>query len=839
MGTTNSSMQMWFTGPTGVRKKLIDISGMDLTGHAANYKGVPGYTGLSWNAYANANAGSQYGGVATTETTFRYEDNLHIRAGTPVSCASVGFGGSIAPISGTPPPTPPPSDTTSPTVPASLTASTISSNQINLSWAASTDNVGVSGYRIYRNGTQIATTATNSYSNIALSPATTYSYTVSAYDAAGNTSVQSSSASATTPSAPLPSASYITAYGMNEGSGTTLTDTSGTGHTGTLTTGPTRVASQTGYGQALSFDGVSGSVSVANPSTLNVGTSDFTIEAWVKRNALGTNQRHIFSKCGTTWSTGCKEFYFNRNNQLTFGSYATGDTFSNIIADTSWHHVAATFTDSSNTLNLYVDGILATTATKALEVDGVGHVVTVGNHQNNNTFSGLIDDFRMYSRALTLAEIQSDKATSITSSSISVPDTVAPTVPTGLIATAISSSQINLSWSESTDNTAVTGYRIYRNGTQIATSATNTYSNTSLNASTAYTYAVAAYDAVGNVSAQSASASATTQVSALLPSTQEAICASPFVLMCEDFEERALGSADLKRPTTKNKGWDLSTGALANHGVISTSEGVYDGAKALQLNYPAGGNTGGGFMNTSWNNTDRTIYVRWYEKWSPNFKQSFIATKNMELYTSNGSTDLFQFWSPNVGTTGYMPGKIPVRFLNYFTEQGAAWQPSPNVNGTSEVVLNTDEWYCLEARYTMNTTPTAKDGILQGWVNGIQRWDYTNVNIDNRIGAQGPISGMMVSGYWNCYSGGTGSEACTSPEDQHPLMQRWHDNIVVSTQPIGCLAARNGDTTAPSAPIGLSAITISTTQVNLSWTAVTDNVGIAGYKIYRNGTQIA
>ena len=64
---------------------------------------------------------------------------------------------------------------------------------------------------------------------------------------------------------------------------------------------------------------------------------------------------------------------------MTFGSFATGDTVSSTIADTNWHHIAVTFTDSTKTLQIYVDGALATTATKALEADGAGHVVTVGN----------------------------------------------------------------------------------------------------------------------------------------------------------------------------------------------------------------------------------------------------------------------------------------------------------------------------------------------------------------------------------------------------------------------------------------------------------------------------
>ncbi len=62
----------------------------------------------------------------------------------------------------------------------------------------STDNVGVTGYRIYRDGTQVGTTANTTYQDMGLSPSTTYTYTVSAYDAANNESGQSNSVSETT-----------------------------------------------------------------------------------------------------------------------------------------------------------------------------------------------------------------------------------------------------------------------------------------------------------------------------------------------------------------------------------------------------------------------------------------------------------------------------------------------------------------------------------------------------------------------------------------------------------------------------------------------------------------
>ena len=86
-------------------------------------------------------------------------------------------------------------DTTPPTTPGNLTATAISSSQINLSWSASTDNVGVTGYDLYR-GSVLAATLGNvtTYSDTGLAPSTTYSYYITAFDAAGNVSSDSQTA---------------------------------------------------------------------------------------------------------------------------------------------------------------------------------------------------------------------------------------------------------------------------------------------------------------------------------------------------------------------------------------------------------------------------------------------------------------------------------------------------------------------------------------------------------------------------------------------------------------------------------------------------------------------
>ena len=91
-----------------------------------------------------------------------------------------------------------PEDTQAPTAPSNVTASVITDKGFTLNWAASTDNVGVTGYNIYINGTLYATSATNTATITDLASATQYTVTIRAKDAANNLSSESSPIQVTT-----------------------------------------------------------------------------------------------------------------------------------------------------------------------------------------------------------------------------------------------------------------------------------------------------------------------------------------------------------------------------------------------------------------------------------------------------------------------------------------------------------------------------------------------------------------------------------------------------------------------------------------------------------------
>ena len=155
---------------------------------------------VNYKVYRNGNAAP----IATPTSTAYSDTGLTFLTVYSYQVSACNSAGNCSPLSALVSATTP--DTQAPTVPTNLTVVAVSSCQINLSWSASTDEVGVTSYKLYRDGgaAPIATPTGTTYNNTGLISSTTYSYAISACDAAGNCSAQSITASTTTPDTQAP-----------------------------------------------------------------------------------------------------------------------------------------------------------------------------------------------------------------------------------------------------------------------------------------------------------------------------------------------------------------------------------------------------------------------------------------------------------------------------------------------------------------------------------------------------------------------------------------------------------------------------------------------------------
>ncbi|CRK59608.1 Cytochrome c551/c552 [Alloactinosynnema sp. L-07] len=307
----------------------------------------------------------------------------------------------------------------------------------------------------------------------------------------------------------------VAAYSFDEGTGTTLIDRSGNGHTGTLA-GPTWAAAGR-YGGGLSFDGVNDMVTVNDSARLDLTTA-MTLQAWVRPTVSTSWRTAILKERPSGLSYALYSAGFNQPSGYISSGPDHDVTGPTALPANTWSHLAMTY--DGTTMRLYVNGTQVATAPQtAAALTSASPLRLGGNTIWSEWFSGQLDNIRIHSRALSAAEIVVDRDTAISG------DTTAPTAPTGLTA-AGSLGTATLSWTASTDNVAVTGYDIHRATTagftpsaanKVATSTTTGHTDQGLTAGTYY-YRVIARDGAGNGSAPSNEASATVTADTTPPS---------------------------------------------------------------------------------------------------------------------------------------------------------------------------------------------------------------------------------------------------------------------------------------------------------------------------------
>jgi hypothetical protein len=200
----------------------------------------------------------------------------------------------------------------------------------------------------------------------------------------------------------------VAAYGFDEGSGTSASDASGKGHTAAIT--GASWAAQGRFGTALQFDGADDRVSVADSNALDVA-SRFTLEAWVNPTVL-TGWRTVMLKESPD---GLAYALYANDNAPKPAAYAriAGEGASRTTSGPSplpvntWTHLAATY--DGTTLRMFVNGAQAGSVPATGTLLQTTNPLSIGgNLVWGEYFEGLIDEVRIYNRALTAAEIQAD-----------------------------------------------------------------------------------------------------------------------------------------------------------------------------------------------------------------------------------------------------------------------------------------------------------------------------------------------------------------------------------------------------------------------------------------------
>lgn len=282
-----------------------------------------------------------------------------------------------------------------------------------VSWNASA-TPGVIGYRVHY-GTASGTYTTQlDVGNVLTTTLTTltvgqtYFLAAVAYDAALS-SVYSNEISYTVP--PEGTAGLVAAYGFDTGSGATVTDSSGTNH-GTIA-GAVWTASGK-FGQALVFDGVDDVVTIPDAAALDL-TTGMTMEAWVYPTASQAGWKSILQK-----DPGAYFMYGHAEAPLVpaVGGILVGGQVlaiygTSAMALNTWTHLAATY--NGTTLNFYVNGVLVSSVAASGALDSTTGPLRLGAGATaGEVFAGRIDEVRLYNRALTVTEIQTDMATPVT-----------------------------------------------------------------------------------------------------------------------------------------------------------------------------------------------------------------------------------------------------------------------------------------------------------------------------------------------------------------------------------------------------------------------------------------
>ncbi|MFG2057490.1 DNRLRE domain-containing protein [Micromonospora sp. NPDC048930] len=362
-------------------------------------------------------------------------------------------------------------DGLAPTTPTGVTATLNPAPSVTLGWSPATDNYGVTGYRVYRDGSAVADlpASATAWTDTAVAGATRYEYVVDAVDAAGNRSAGSPPVVVTAP--------------------------------GPDTTPPTVPG---GLAAVASPDAVTLTWSAASD---NVGVTGYE----VLRDGVV-----VATAPGTTYVDGDVPA-----NEVHVWTVRAVDSAANTSAESDPVSAVRDTLAPTAPPNLRVDGVAPGAVGLAWDAasDNVGvaryRVFRDGGLLAETSARTFVDDTvgtarTSYTYVVAAVDAAGNASAPSNPVTVTTADATPPTTPADLRASAAGPNRVDLSWDAATDDSGVAGYRVYRDGTAIGTATGLSFTDTTALSETSYSYAVAAFDAAGNSSGPSTPALVTT-----------------------------------------------------------------------------------------------------------------------------------------------------------------------------------------------------------------------------------------------------------------------------------------------------------------------------------------
>lgn len=451
-------------------------------------------------------------------------------------------------------------DTEAPTAPTTLTTSNIQTNSLRLNWNASTDNIGVTAYEVLQGSTVLNDNVTGTSLDVTgLKCTTTYNFTVRAKDATGNRSAASNTVYATT------------VYCSDK-------DTQ-------APTVPTNLTAANATDTSLTL--------VWTASTDNVGVTGYD----VYQNGKLLNSNVTSTSLVVTGLNCNAEYSFNVRAKDAAGNQSANSGGLYLFPSRCTDTQAPTVPTNLTATNVTATGL---TLSWSAATDNVG-VTAYAVYQNGTLLNGTVTgtslvvtglscnkDYGFTVRAKDAAGNVSENSSTLYLTTPACTDTQAPTVPTNVAASNVTTSGLTLIWTASTDNIGVTAYTVYQNGTLLNGNVPGTSLNvTGLACNTDYGFTIRARDAAGNISAHS---------SVLYLTTPACAPASP-------------SGSEVVYDEALNANWQEWSWSVSSN--YAATNPVKLGQKALALNYTDGWGGWSIIRNSAFITTPQTTVRFW------------------------------------------------------------------------------------------------------------------------------------------------------------------------------------------------------------------------------------